>query len=31
MIDALQRVFYKDTEKNDVVFDGGIFELETER
>jgi hypothetical protein len=31
MIDALQREFYKDTESNDVVFDGGIFELETER
>ena len=22
---------YKDTEKNDVAFDGGIFELETDR
>lgn len=22
---------YKDTERNDVVFDGDIFELETER
>lgn len=31
MIDVLQIVFYKDTERNDVAFDGGIFELETER
>ena len=31
MIDMLQRVFYKDIERNDVVFDEGIFKLETEK
>lgn len=31
MIDALQRVFYKDTERNDIIFDECIFKLETER
>lgn len=31
MINMLQRVFYKNTERNDVVFDRSIFKLETER